>query len=140
MVSAAARLPVADGVNLTLMAQLAPPGRLVPHVLVCVKSVLFAPVMEMELIVSGVVPAFLNVTVEAALVVPTVRVEKLTDVGETETAVPVPLRATNCGLVGSESATLRVADRIEAAVGANLTPIVQLAPAARLVPQLFVWE
>jgi hypothetical protein len=37
------------------------------------------------------------------------------------------------------SVTLKVAERLPAAVGVNVTLMVQLAPAAMLEPQLFVW-
>ena len=41
------------------------------------------------------------------------------------TAVPVPLKLTVCGLLGSLSAMTRVADRTPAAVGLNAKLIVQ---------------
>jgi hypothetical protein len=41
--------------------------------------------------------------------------------------------------VGSESAIRSVADRDPEAEGANVTLTVQLAPAARVEPQLVVW-
>jgi len=46
--------------------------------------------------------------------------------------VPVPDRATECGLPDASSAICRLALRAPAAVGANLTLIVQLAPAANV--------
>ena len=52
--------------------------------------------------------------------------------------VPVPLRLTFWGLVGSESLRVTFADRVPVAVGVNVTLIVQLAPAATLEPQLLV--
>jgi hypothetical protein len=55
-------------------------------------------------------------------------------------ALPVPVRATVCGLPGSESAMLTEAVRVPAAVGAKVTEIVQLAAVANEVPQVFVCE
>ena len=54
------------------MVQLLPAATLVPHVLVCAKSVALVPVNEMPTPVKAVVPEFVTVTVLAALVVPTV--------------------------------------------------------------------
>jgi hypothetical protein len=65
---------------------------------------------------------------------------KESEVGEKVTAgaVPVPVRATVCGLPVALSATESVALRAPAAWGENVTLIVQVVPGARLVPQLFV--
>lgn len=95
MVRLAVRVPLADGVNFTLIEQLAPPARLEPQVLVCEKSPLFAPVIAMLEIFSCVLPTLRKVTVLAALVVPTVRLAKVSVVGDKETAVPIPLRLTD---------------------------------------------
>lgn len=57
------------GRNLTLIVQLEPAARLVPHVLVCEKLEAFVPPIAILLIVSAAVPVFDNVTVLAALVV-----------------------------------------------------------------------
>ena len=70
MVTEAVRAAVAVGVNLTLMAQLAPAATVVPHVLDWLKSPLLVPVTAMEVMESGVLPALVSVTVCAALVVP----------------------------------------------------------------------
>jgi hypothetical protein len=51
---------------------------------------------------------------------------------------PVPVNVMVCGLVGSASLMVTAAVRLPIAVGLKVTLIVQLAPAARLVPQLFV--
>jgi hypothetical protein len=51
---------------------------------------------------------------------------------------PVPLRADVCGLPGALSLTLRVAVIAPLCLGENVTLIVQFAPIAKLVPQLFV--
>jgi hypothetical protein len=52
--------------------------------------------------------------------------------------VPVPVSVAVCGLLASLSATLRVALTAPVAVGVNVTLIVQLAPAANVVPHWFV--
>ena len=52
---------------------------------------------------------------------------------------PVPDSGTVVGLPGALLGTLRTPLRAPAAVGRKVTLMVQLAPAARLVPQLFVW-
>ena len=52
--------------------------------------------------------------------------------------VPVPVSVAVCGLLGSLSATLSVAVTAPVAVGVNVTPIVQLAPAANVAPHWLV--
>ena len=65
-------------------------------------------------------------------------VEKLKLDGENETAGarPVPLRVTDCGLFAALSVTVRVPLTLPAELGAKVTLMVQLAPAAKEVPQL----
>lgn len=98
MVTDAVRDPLAVGLNVTLIEQFAPAATLVPHVVVWEKSLLFAPVTAMELIVSGAFPLLLSATCCAALVVPTACVMNVSEAGAraTEGAVvaPVPLRLT----------------------------------------------
>ena len=53
-------------------------------------------------------------------------------------AVPVPIKLAVCGLLLALSVTVKVPLRVPVAVGVNVTLIVQLAPAATLVPQLLV--
>ena len=62
-------------------------------------------------------------------------------VGErlTAGAVPVPLRLTVCGLPVLLSVRVMAAVRVPLAAGVKVTLIAQLAPAATLAPQLFVW-
>ena len=67
----AVREPVAEGVKVTLIVQLAPAATLVPQVFVCAKSPLLVPVTAMLVMLSAAVPLFVSVTVCAALVVPT---------------------------------------------------------------------
>ena len=54
------------------------------------------------------------------------------------TGIPFPLRFTNCGLPAASSVTVNVPVRAPVAVGAKVTLIVQLPPAATDVPQLLV--
>ena len=93
-----ARVPVACGVNVTEIVQVAGEGpSVVPHVFVCAKSPL-AGAIEIGV---DAVPVFFTVTVFAALVVPTVCAANVSLVGETVTttvpALPVPVRLTVCG-------------------------------------------
>jgi hypothetical protein len=69
MLREALRLPVAVGVKVTLMVQLAPAATDVPQVLLWAKSPALVPVIEMPLIVRAALPVLLRVTPCAALVV-----------------------------------------------------------------------
>ena len=80
----------------------------------------------------------LNVTVWAGLVVPTSWLANMRLAGDSPTAVPLPLRATVCGLPLASSVTDRVPVRVPAAVGLKLTLILQLVPAFKLPPQLLL--
>ena len=55
---------------------------------------------------------------------------------ETAKSAPPPPRATSCGLVGALSVIVSWPVRLPAAVGVNVTSITQLAPAAKLLPQV----
>jgi hypothetical protein len=70
MLTAAVRVPLAVGLNVTLTLQLAPAANELPQVWVCAKFPALVPVIAMLLMVKLVVPVFLRVTVLAALVVP----------------------------------------------------------------------
>ena len=88
------RIPTAPGVKVTLIVQLAPDARPVPHVLVSAKSPVFAPLSVMPLRVSEF-PRLVTLIAQAPLVVPTLRAVKMIDLGEKETeVVPEPLRFT----------------------------------------------
>jgi len=65
----AVREPVALGVNVTLMVQLAPAARVAPHEFVKAKLEAFVPVREMLVIVMLALPLLVNVTVLGLLVV-----------------------------------------------------------------------
>ena len=82
----------------------------------------------------------LNVRLWAALVVPTSWLANVRLAGDSPTAgaIPLPLRATVCGLPLALSVTDRVPVRVPVAVGLKFTLILQLAPAPKLPPQLVV--
>lgn len=73
MVTEAVRVPVAVGLNVTLIVQFAPAARLAPQLFVWEKSPLFVPVMAIPepLKVNVALPVFVSVMFCEALVVPT---------------------------------------------------------------------
>src|SRR5438552_10563048 len=82
VLSVARRLPVrvpdAVGENVTLMAQFPPTATELPQLSVSAKS----PLVEIVVIAKAAEPVFVSVTVCAALVVPTVWLAKVSEVGE----------------------------------------------------------
>ena len=82
----------------------------------------------------------LNVTLWAALVVPTNWLANVRFAGDSPAAaaIPLPLRVTVWGLPLALSVTDRIPLRVPVAAGVKLTLILQLAPAAKLPPQLLV--
>jgi hypothetical protein len=129
----------AVGLNVTLTVQLAPMARLAPQVVVRANWLAFVPASAMPLMVIGAVPELVTVTTWGAVMVLSDEL-KVSAVGVTELTgeTPVPLSETVCGVVGTELAIEIVADLAPIAVGLNLTLIVQLLPAARVVPQVVV--
>ena len=87
-------------------------------------------------IVSEVVPTFVSVTVFAPLATPMATVPKLKLVGESFAVVPVPLSDSCCGLPAALSVMLNAALRVPLAVGLKVTLMVQLALAAKELPQV----
>src|SRR2546421_9536398 len=77
MVTLALRVPLAVGVNVTLMVQLALIASELEQLSVSLKSLVLAPVTAILLILSASVPLFVSVTVCAGLVVPTFWLLKL---------------------------------------------------------------
>jgi hypothetical protein len=144
IVSDAVRAPAATGLKLTEMVQLAPAATVAPQVVVLMNDVASVPLILIppEVIFKVVPPVFFSVTNLAALVDPTLVLTNLsvTGVKETTGAVPVavPARLTACGDPVALSATLSEAVREPADTGTNLTEILQLAPAANVVPQVVV--
>jgi hypothetical protein len=88
------------------------------------------------------VPGLVKVIICTALVVPTVADAKVREAGEIiipgAGAIPVPLNATIWGELVALSVMVTVPVRLPAAVGVNVTEMVQFAPAATLVPQVWV--
>ena len=80
-----------------------------------------------------------SVTACAVLVVPTFWLLNASEAGaRLGRAVPVPVRLAVCGLFVALSVTVKVPVRVPVAVGVKVTLMVQVAPAATLVPQLLV--
>src|SRR3989454_3839805 len=142
MFSMALRIPVASGVKLTLIVQLAPGatepaplGQVLPAAKA--KSAACAPVMVMLVRFSGAPPLLVSVTFCAALVVPMrcspnalLVAECLADGSVT----PVPVSDSDCGLPAASSGMVTVAGRALAAVGVKVRLRTQLAPAASVAP------
>jgi hypothetical protein len=130
------RVPVALGVKVTLIEQLAAAARVAPHVFVSAKS----PLLVMFEIAIASLPVFDSVMVCAALVVPTgcAPKSKLVGVRLATGAPPVPASATVCGLPEAVSFKVRLPVMFPVTVGEKLTLMEQLAPAASEEPQLSV--
>lgn len=142
MLTEAVRVPIAAGVNVTLIVHVPFTATELPHVLVTVKSLGSVPVAPILVIVKLAFPVLVRVTDCAALVVfrfwlAKVRVEAVRLTAGPE---PVPVRASVCGLLLRLSAMLTEAARAPSAVGVNFTVIVQVALSASELPQLFVSE
>jgi hypothetical protein len=132
MVMAAVREPAAVGVKLTVMMHDTFTATDAPQLFDWLKSPALAPVRVMLERFSVAVPAFVSVTLCAALAVPTglaantrFAADKLT-IG----AAPVPASATVCGLPGALSMIFKVPDSAAATDGVNLTLTMQEAPGA----------
>ena len=91
--------------------------------------------------VSGPVPELLRFTDCAALVVPRLWLPNERLLGESVAfgTVPVPVRATACGLFAALSVMVTDPARLPEALGVKVTLIVQLVLPATDCPQLFVW-
>ena len=68
---AAARVPLAAGVKVALMVQLAPAATLDPQLLVWAKSLALAPESAMLVMLKATLPELVKVTALVVLVVPT---------------------------------------------------------------------
>jgi hypothetical protein len=129
------------GVKTTLIVQVAPAPSvdgLIGQLLVSEKLVTREPVMEILVIATDVVPTFVTVMFCGWLAVPLVKVPKFRLEGEKLITVPVPVRATVCGLLGALSVTVSVPVRVPALLGTNTTLMVQVPAAGKLVGQLLV--
>ena len=142
IVKEAVRAPEAVGVKVTLIAQFVPAAKLVPQLFVCEKSPALVPAIPIAPIDSVALPLFVSVSVCGLLVVPVFCTEKvkLATLKLAPGAPPIPVSPTVCGLLLALSVIVTEAVRAPAAVGLKETLIVQLVPAAKLAPQLFVCE
>jgi hypothetical protein len=137
------RVPVVAGLNAMDTLHVAVAARLDPHVLLLMrKSPGSVPVIEILLIVMAELVPLLSVAVCEPLVDPVFIVPNERDVGLMLTVPLVPPgakpdSATVCGVFVAESLKSSVAVRVPPVVGANVIFAEQLAPAARLVPQVF---
>jgi len=133
-------VPAALGANTTLMVQVAPAATLDKQVFVWLKSTAFVPVMATLAKISGTCPVFVTVTDCVVDALPTRLDPKPTLVVLLDTTgVPaVPVSATVCGELPALLTMVSVPVLVPAAVGVNVTEIVQLAPAARSWPLMQV--
>jgi len=135
-------VPVAVGLKLTEMVQVAAAARVVPHVVVSLNELALAPlrVIPPVVTVKADVPVFFSVTTWAALVEPTVVLAKVSVAGVRVAvggaAAPVPVKGTFCGEPVALSATFRVAVNVPVAFGLKVTEIVQELPAANVDVQV----
>lgn len=143
IVRVAARDPLTLGLNAMETPQLADAARLDPHALLAItKSPGLAPAMDtLFRVIEEVVP-LVSVALCAELVEPTLIVPNEREVGLIVTDPPEPPganpdSATVCGEFVAESVKLSVAERVPLVVGAKAMFAVQLAPAAKLVVQVF---
>src|SRR5256712_484762 len=142
-VNVALRVPVAVGVKVTLMVQVPLAAKvegLRGQLLVCPKSPGLVPVKLILVMDNAAAVGFESFTARDALAALTISLPN-DGSGEGERLgrpAPVPVTLAVCGLLLALSVTVNVALRAPIAVGVNVTSIEQLAPAARLAPQLFV--
>ena len=141
--SVAVNVPAAFGLNVITIPQLFPIARPVPQVLVSVNAVASVPVKPMLVIARAAVPELVSVMLGAVFVDPTVVELKLSvcaDSFATGAGVtPVPCNVTACGEPNALSAKLNHVLSAPIAAGLKITVTVQEAPAATLVPHVFVW-
>lgn len=139
--SVAERTPVAVGVQVTLMVQLAPIASVAGHALVCANELGFVPKIEILLKVSAAVPVFESVSVCEELVVPTVVDGKVSVEGASAgcgTPVTVPASVAVWLPAVALSATVRVAAKLPTEVFTSPSVMLQVAPAASVVPQVLL--
>jgi len=132
----AVRSPVACGVNVNVIVQVAF-GRIdSPHVVVSEKSPGFAPMNKWSLNTTVKESTLVRFTVNVpVLPMATVPKSKL-EAGSKSSADPVPVRGTDWGLLATLSEMVSAAVRAPSAVGVKVTVRVQVAPGA--IPDLQV--
>jgi hypothetical protein len=102
-------------------------------------TLLFLAMPEM---ISVTPPVLVNVTVCAALVLPTAWLLKVSEVGLRDTTgetMPVPLKVTVAGLLAASELMTTLPLRAPSTVGEKLTLMLQLAPTASVLLQVVVW-
>ena len=122
------------------MLQFAPAARLVPQLFANANEEAFVPVTVMPEMDNVRAPELVKVTDCDALVEPTFTEpnERLAaDSFAIGAARPVPLSAIDCGEPLALSVMVMAAGREPVAMGLKCPWMLQFAPAARLVPQLF---
>jgi len=132
----AARLPVAVGVKVTLIVVVPLEATVIGNVpAVKEKSPVLAPVIVKFEITRVPVPELVTVIGIALLEVATSWLPKLTLVGlrMTDGAVPVPVKATACGLPLTLSLIIREAERLPVAVGVKVRFTVVLLPGVTVI-------
>src|SRR5205823_4382737 len=132
------RTPAACGVNVTEIVQLAPAATLLPQQIGRASCRARVPVTATPVIDKAALPGFDKVIVCAALAFPRFWLPNDTVEGLTEacgTVTPLPFSAALGGDPAAVSVIATEADRTPAACGVNVTEIVQLPPAATLLPQ-----
>jgi hypothetical protein len=137
-VIAPVRVPAAVGVKVTVMVQVPPCASVAGQLFVCPKSPVAA---ETDMLATP--PLFaVSVTVCDALVVFVIwfmNVSELDGVAPSAAGItPVPLRLTVCGLLAPDEVIVIAPVRVPAAVGVNVTVIVQVAFCASVAVQLVV--
>jgi hypothetical protein len=138
MVSVPLLAPVVVGVKVTLIEQEVSAARLALQVLVWEKS----PLMAILVIVRVELPVFRRLTLCAMLLEPTACAAKVREVEETtaDVATPFPVRLTVWGEEPALSVIVSEPLRAPVVEGVKVTLIEQETPAARLGPQVLVWE
>jgi hypothetical protein len=127
MFKVATRLPLAAGLNVTLIVQLAPVASVASQVVEdWAKSLAFVPLNVFPDIVNAVGRLFFTMTTLAGLVVPAFCAAKVSLDGVTLTgAIPVPVRLTVWGLLVAVSVIVSVALFDPGVTGSKLVPILQ---------------
>src|SRR5688572_21520903 len=138
IVSAPAREPVADGMKVTLITQLAPGATCTPQPFVCAKS----PDAEMLKTCSVAPPVLLRMTACAALVVLSTWAPNTRVTGQTLAtgSTPVPERATTTEGCAPGSLLEMTTNplRKPTVVGVNVTAMLHAAPGSRIAAQPLV--
>lgn len=141
MVIVPLRLPAALGVNETEIVQLADAARLLPDVHVFEPIAKSAPVRVVAPRTSAALPVLVSVTLCAVAVLPIVVEPNVSWVGErvapgAPAAAPVPVSDTEVLDGVALWAIVNVAFRAPVALGVKVTETLQLADAARLLPEV----